>query len=258
MTGSAIEITGSKGGSIRSVRDWFREAPPKLREKQWKDGRSAKELALAWFQPAIPSDLVEFLNSHGPTRGLRLEKAMAEHVTRLDTYRGEHRNHDLVLIGDVRRTRTVIGIEAKADESFGDTLADYVRKALARPTKTRTKAPERLELLGEGLFGRQDIAKKRPDLMYQLLSGTAGTLIEAKKQTARQVIFLVHEFKKGKPTPKMAQNRKSLNRFVRELGAKPAAAGSTGWLVGPIKVPGGEFIPGDIPLYIGLLTTELA
>ena len=36
------------GHEIRSVEEWLKYAPPKKREHQWEDKRSAKELAQAW------------------------------------------------------------------------------------------------------------------------------------------------------------------------------------------------------------------
>ena len=40
------------GHNIHSVDDWLRFAPPEKGESHWKDGRSAKELAKAWFPTA--------------------------------------------------------------------------------------------------------------------------------------------------------------------------------------------------------------
>ena len=42
------------GHEILSVEDWFKYAPPKKGELQWKDKRSAKELAQSWFQKRHP------------------------------------------------------------------------------------------------------------------------------------------------------------------------------------------------------------
>src|ERR1700730_921892 len=45
-----------KGGhDIRSIDDWFQWAPPKMRERQWEDGRSAKELARCWLRNGAAS-----------------------------------------------------------------------------------------------------------------------------------------------------------------------------------------------------------
>jgi len=57
---SPLLIQSSDGKPIRSIDDWFNLAPPKKGRKQWKDGRSAKELAKAWFRTGrakVPEEL---------------------------------------------------------------------------------------------------------------------------------------------------------------------------------------------------------
>lgn len=44
---------------IRSVDDWFKVAPPKGKDKQWKDGYSAKELAKYIVEENIAKILVK-------------------------------------------------------------------------------------------------------------------------------------------------------------------------------------------------------
>jgi len=44
-----VRIEGPNGRAILSVEDWRTYAPPKRGDVQWKDGRSAMELAKAWF-----------------------------------------------------------------------------------------------------------------------------------------------------------------------------------------------------------------
>ena len=48
--GGDLILRSQDGKPIRSVEDWFRFAPPKRGAEQWRDGRSAKELARAWFR----------------------------------------------------------------------------------------------------------------------------------------------------------------------------------------------------------------
>ena len=43
------------GHEILSVEDWLKYAPPKKGELQWKDKRSAKELARSWFRNGTPN-----------------------------------------------------------------------------------------------------------------------------------------------------------------------------------------------------------
>ena len=54
-------------------------------------------------------------------------------MTELDDFRGEPRNNDMVLLGDAAGRRIVVGLEAKADEPFGDIIAEYIK---GRPEKS--------------------------------------------------------------------------------------------------------------------------
>jgi hypothetical protein len=257
---ASFPIVGADKHAVRSLDDWLAHAGPKSK-KQWKEGRSAKELAKAWLGPVVPDDLADFLASHTATKGFRIDNARAEHVTRLDNFRGEQRNHDLVLFGATTGKKTVVGIEAKADESLGDSLTDYLRKAKARKTKTPTKSPERLKRLTTQLFGRTlKDDPKLGELRFQLLSAAAGTLIEAKNSGSAQAVLIVHEFHSdGVRKPKVDANRAAVKAFVRAFGQVRVPRGATGWLAGPIAVPGaqrpGDRVPGDVPLHIGLLSS---
>jgi hypothetical protein len=81
------------GLEIHSVVDWFHLAPPKKGVSQWKDGRSAKELAKAWFpsqgQPKIPNELVKLLKSHDDTKDTVINEGIPEHIVALDNFPGE-------------------------------------------------------------------------------------------------------------------------------------------------------------------------
>src|SRR4051794_23324222 len=110
------------GREIRTVDDWLRYAGPKEGKAQWVHGRSAMESARAWLrtgEPALPEEIRSVLESGaGGTADFQPIYAIPELVTRLDEFPGEHRNHDLVVVGEARGGRTLIGIEAKADEAF--------------------------------------------------------------------------------------------------------------------------------------------
>jgi hypothetical protein len=55
------------GCEIHSIADWFNFAPPRGGLRHWVDGRSAKELARAWFPPAgglsVPEEFLALVNS---------------------------------------------------------------------------------------------------------------------------------------------------------------------------------------------------
>jgi hypothetical protein len=177
---------------VRSLDDWRRSAPPKKRRLHWKDGRSAKELARSWLRlgyPAPPLELVDILETTFGS-GIVFESAEPECVVRLDNFRGEQRNCDLVVRCSVGPRPIVISIEAKADESFGDCyVGDYYDRKLG----TRSNIPKRIERLSKQLFGR-DLDNDIRELRYQLLHSSVAALIAAKKQSAACAVLLVHEF----------------------------------------------------------------
>ena len=79
--GGDLILRSQDGKPIQSVDDWFRFAPPKRGAEQWRDGRSAKELARAWFrcpEASPPAELNRLLASHPALNGLVVEEAVPE------------------------------------------------------------------------------------------------------------------------------------------------------------------------------------
>jgi uncharacterized protein DUF6946 len=145
----SFRLEAPGGQPISSLKDWLKYAPPKKREEHWKPGRSALELARAWLDDdrgqTVPHEIVELLESHELTRGFMPELAIPEWVTQLDDFEGEHRNHDLIVMGNAAAGRTLVAIEAKADESFGShTVGDYLKLCAAREEARATKVKEAL------------------------------------------------------------------------------------------------------------------
>jgi hypothetical protein len=66
--------------------------------------------------------------------GLRLETAVAEAQVTFDRYPGGRRIHDLLIRGRCTSGSLLIGLEAKADETFGETIAQYERRAPGNAT----------------------------------------------------------------------------------------------------------------------------
>ena len=110
-----------KGVEIRSVDQWFALAPPKQGIRQWADGRSAKELAKAWFRcgrPEVPSEVSEVFDSCRTTRGLQIDLAIPEAITRIDNFRGEHRNHDLLVHARLGEHPVLVGVAQKSPKAW--------------------------------------------------------------------------------------------------------------------------------------------
>lgn len=97
---------------INTVNLWGEIAPPKKKEKHWKDGRSAKELAKFMIESNgyLPKEIERILDEINFNENVSFI-GEPESVTG-PIGRGEGRNHDLLLNGE---NKIIIGIEAKAD-----------------------------------------------------------------------------------------------------------------------------------------------
>ena len=241
------------GNQISSVDDWLKYAPPKGGERQWVDGRSAKECARAWFplpgEPRVPVELEQLLSSHSDIGAVSLDEGTPELDVALDEFPGETRNADMVAWGSCAAGQVLVSIEAKADEEFGPTLA----KELWLATSPGSNIPKRVDGLCEALLGRPYEAEPRIDhLRYQLFTGCAGALIEAKAKRAAVAIFCVHEFVGPATEPEnLGRNATDFRFFVRHVLPDWHDKIEAGQLVGPMWPRGGGYVPRTIPLYVG-------
>jgi hypothetical protein len=283
---SIVQIQGYAGRPIHSFCDWEKYAlPPDRKEQHWVEGRSAYELGFSWTangEPAVPSELIQLLDTKEETRRIVMLSGITEHETRLPCSNGGPRCHDLALRARQDATDVTICIEAKADEPFGGTVEEELLKArkrvrspdrVSRPAETRF--PNRLDWLSRSLLGLSAFQDEQFTLLsdevakmpYQLLAAIGGTLIEAKLQNASKAIFVVHEFRTSKTrNAKMDHNAQMLNGFLRLLTSRNIEAGNelelaTGHVVGPIfmtnRPPAGTFkVPSDLPLFIGKIRTD--
>ena len=200
-----MKIEIQKTAKITNENEWFLLAPPKGKEKQWKDGYSAKELAK--FVTSDYKGFTELIKNIVKEATHRVPKSFVgepEAITSLPGS-GQGRNHDLLLYND----NLVIGIEAKVNEPYGESISsEYLN-----PETTNNKK-NRIEALWEIIF-RDKPKEELPkcNLKYQLLTGTAGTLFEAHKRGIKQCIFLVLSFRYY-GEDKNQQNEQSFNDFV--------------------------------------------
>lgn len=237
-----IPLTNAGGKPIDKWDAWSR---PKS-DYQWKQGRSAMELARAWFRTpksCCPDEIIALLDSHPATRGLRLTGGRPEYVTALPE-RGEGRNHDLWLTGASAAGKLTVCIEAKADESFGERLGKQI--AVARKRQPRTKAAERARALLEILFGADHNPEAAPwrDLRYQLITAAAGTLLQARIDGSAAGVLLIHEFHSNLTKPEnLAANQADLEAFVAQL-LPGSAKVVPGQMIGPIQIPSTTLLPG--------------
>lgn len=234
------------GQSIDSLESWFMLAPPKEGSKQWVVFRSAKEFARSFVGSGIacvPLELRELLRSNPVLGVVDIIEATPEEKVPLDEFRGETRNADLVAIGKSSLGAIAISVEAKADETFGETIA----ARLSKTVNPRSNLPKRIRRLTLALFGTTP--EQIGELRYQLLHGVAASLILASQQKAIAAVFVVFEFRSSICTEEnFKRNSRDLDAFVCRLGGAPIKPSV---LQDPFNVPGNHLIPSDIPLYIG-------
>lgn len=199
---------------ITDVDSWFEKAPPMGGEKQWRDGRSAKELARYMTEkyPCMPTELEKLLLNF--TDADACFDMKAEYVTDLASYglgRGEGRNHDAFLFGkDV-----VVGIEGKADESLGE---QYVAEAYADASDNKK---HRIDGMVDMLYGVDTAPESLFGIRYQLLTASAATLLEANSKKSDTAVLVVLVFKKKGcySYVKIRQNNDDIDTFLKSMNA---------------------------------------
>ena len=235
---------------LTTIDQWHCFAPPK-RDIHWKDGRSAKENARAWLDaaPGLQPDIAQILAACRDIGPLRQWCAEPEARITIDRFRGEQPNIDLLLVAEDDHGPVVIAIEAKADETFGNELANqYQRACAARASNPRSKAVARIEALLDRFA--IDIEQRHvPQLRYQLLTATAAVLAEANRRSSERAVLIVHEFVTPLTLPERCErNAADLDRFLA------TALDREGHLA-PGDVAGPILVQGSPTLYVGKART---
>ena len=132
----------------------------------------------------------------------------------------------------------VIGIEAKADETFGSTVGKTLSQAQDRlRQKPRSKGVERIRQLAT-TFGLDLSQREVLNLRYQLLTITAATLAEAHRQSAQRAVVIVHEFVTSLTRVEYrARNACDLEGFLRTVIGHMSSV-RPGMTAGPYHIPG--------------------
>lgn len=275
----SLNVRGPRG-PIDSIWSWFANAPPKDPSAQWKSRCSAMEIARLWCadgRPAIPQALAEALAQNDLTAGFTGWDVDAEYVTALDGFRGEGRNHDLVIVGEARGVPTLVAVEAKAAESFVHSVTETIIRALKRSEKS--KVPARVAALSRAVLGGPVATSERgsagpcstspshivdpriENLGYQLFTATVGTVIEADRRHCRQAVMLVHRFVEPHPTRLQQQAYEhglaDLNAFRALLAGADLGPLSAPCCVGPFRLHPSETVPDQIDLFLAVCETLL-
>lgn len=202
-----MKLEISKTNIITTPKQWIQFAPPKDKEKHWKDGRSAKSLAMFMTDTIQVKKLENVLNELGYN-----SKGIVSCTPEANTVlpgRGNGRNHDMLMIGK----DFVVGIEAKVSEPFGKSISNELIDASENKRY-------RINALAKELFGCE-INADNEVLKYQLLTGIVGTLREANNNAKSKALFLVLVFTDGinKEDEKAVENNnKDFADFCKYIG----------------------------------------
>ena len=245
MSDSTLQNTArvitKKSRRLSTLDEWFCYAPPKGKKKHWKDGRSAKENARLWLNaaPCLPSEITEILRSCADVGILRSWHAEPEAEIPFDNFSGPA-NIDLLLTCDDEIGSLVVAVEAKADESFGDTIKKTLSKANTRLEKdSGSKGVERVKNLA-AQFGLSLERQETLNLRYQLFTLTAAALAEAERRAAQRAIVIIHEYVTSLTScEKRAQNAADLDCFLKVVFGRQYSL-CNGMIVGPIETNGME------------------
>ena len=178
-----MKIEIKKTIKITNEDDWFKVAPPKGGEKQWKNGRSAR--LIAQYTTNQTSDFKQLIEKILHECGLEKQNFNCEPEASASLGTGfgggGSRNHDLLMIGK----DCVIGVEAKVSESFDKEIQEVKSESESRK--------HRVEKLIEFLV-REKSDDKINKLGYQLFTATRGTICSAEKSGVLNAVFLVIVF----------------------------------------------------------------
>lgn len=176
---------------IDTVEKWEKYAPPMGKDKQWRDGRSAKELAKYVMVNCnkVPEEIEKAIPPVSP----KAEEFdwVAEYITPFpynEFGQGEGRHHDMILFNP----QIFIGIEAKADEPFDKILSEWLvaGNGIGSEVNRRKRANAMCRLI----FG--DDSSNHLNIRYQLMSALTGVLIEAEKRKNDTAMLLIVTFKR--------------------------------------------------------------
>lgn len=211
-----------KNNIIKDLGTWFKYAEPEGGESQWVEGRSAMEFARYMISSnnRLPKELSSYLESIG----FKDENYICypEEVTSFDNFdlgTGSGRHHDGLLVSK----NYLVGIEAKVSEPFDYSILTKLDRAKSNSDKgdnMRKRLFNSLKILNSNF--NDDTLKSVKTLMYQLISGSVGTIIESYKRNICNSAFLIIEFdgevqKEKSYKRNVENNQKAYDKFLSFL-----------------------------------------
>jgi hypothetical protein len=228
----------SHHGPITSPDDWAAAIPL----KQWKNGRSARELARAWWPtdrtPSVPAEFATLLDGGG-FPGLTLDTV---HVNAAIAVDDATWHADLAIRAHCDDGPLAMLVEAVADERFGDRLGNVLVDAAREIGRDEPSAVvARVQRLAAALLPpwREGLPHLE-DVRHDLLMGAAAAMAFAESIGATRALYLVHELVYLDRTKESdrRKNREDLDLLVRRLSHGEQQRLTRGVLIGPLAVPG--------------------
>ncbi|MFN2317151.1 MAG: hypothetical protein ABR602_10745 [Gemmatimonadales bacterium] len=200
----------------------------------WKRGASAFEAAVSWElagrgDRGLPPEVASMLDQVEELRGSKLLFAFPEHKVSLPGGSRASQN-DVWAVLKSSTGLVSLAVEAKAEESFDRTVAEWQKDA-------SDGRKERLNYLTELLRPATPFPET---IRYQLLHRTASAIIEARRIGATCAVMLVQSFREP------SRSATDFTEFVRHLGAELIGDGL-------VKLPGHD----SPALFVGWVTSAL-
>ena len=208
---------------INDISMWFKYAEPEGGESQWKEGRSAMEFAryMTASKGKMPVEIQNYLKRIGFSEDDDFT-CYPEEVTKYDCNTlgtGSGRHHDGLLVSK----NYLIGIEAKVSEPFDEAIQNKIEKSKSNKDKGENM---KKRIVNSLKMFKPEFEEQSLDsvghLMYQLVSGTVGTIIEARNRKINNAAFLVMEFESEHEEKDykddIMRNQEAYNAFLTFIG----------------------------------------
>ncbi len=220
-----MKLEIKKVSTIKDLGTWFKYAEPEGGESQWKEGRSAMEFARYMISSNnnLPREISLYLESIG----FKNEDYICypEEVTSFDNCdlgKGSGRHHDGLLVSE----SYLVGIEAKVSEPFDYPIYKKIENAKNNSDggyNMCTRMSKSLKLLKPDF--NDDTLNSVKSIMYQLISGSVGTIIESRNRKKSKAVFLIIEFdgdveKETNYSAKIKNNQTAYDDFLTFLNLK--------------------------------------
>ncbi|MFH5880881.1 DUF6946 family protein [Liberiplasma polymorphum] len=204
----------------------------KFKEKDWKDHKSAKSLSRYVHTDLFKKDFTSYLLENFNANFKNDSKIFIEKLTKFDEALSGSRDHDLcsndLLIDNEGMT---LCIEAKVNEEFSAlNSVQYLKALSAKLDNPCSKFIDRICSLFF-IFSSTNSSRLNKEkwgdflnLRYQLFTGLAGTIAEAKRNNSGTALFLVLSFKtEHTDEKKQVKNKQDYLNFLDFLGIDKTA-----------------------------------